>query len=344
MRLIGELNDGQQARLFSAFLLVKGIESQIDFVDNAKAEVWVKDEDRFQEAFEELDKFVANPADAKYANAVQEAKTISRAEEKKRLQIQKKIVHVGAGLPKRRPLTIILIAACVLVGLATGFGESVGPGGRVDFDHPIYRALQFVSVGPPRSEQLAELAAVRSYDDLAIRLVNIRRGEVWRLFTTIFIHYGIIHLLFNMIWFFQFGTVIEHRYGTWKFALLVLVSAGISSFMQCTVPSAIGGSAPGFTTNNVLITASGGMSGVVYALFGFIWMKSTYDRSFTYRLSQSTIIILVVWLFFCMLPPEMRASIGFGSSVGKWAHGVGLLVGMAIGYWTSIAKSQPVAR
>ena len=73
MRLIGELNDGQQARLFSAFLLVKGIESQIDLVDSAKAEVWVKDEDRFQEASEELEKFVANPADAKYSDAVQQA-------------------------------------------------------------------------------------------------------------------------------------------------------------------------------------------------------------------------------------------------------------------------------
>ena len=38
---------------------------------------------------------------------------------------------------------------------------------------------------------------------------------------------------------------------------------------------------------------------------------------------MSTVIILMGWLFFCMLPPEMRAGIGFGSNVANWAHGVG---------------------
>lgn len=340
MRLIGELEDDQQANLFSAFLLTKGIASQVDQVDG-KSEIWVKDEDRFKEAVSELDLFVANPADSKYENAVQQAKIISRAEEKKRQKIQRNLVHVGAGkIPRRRPLTIGLIVACVVVGLLTGFGEKVGHENGVAVDHPVYQALQFVSVNPPLSKKIA-LAAQNTengYDQLSVRFASISRGEIWRLVTTIFIHYGIFHIVFNMIWLFQFGTEIEHRYGTWKFGLLVLLVAAISSSFQCGVPDSIGGSQPGLYESYVLITRVGGMSGVVYGLFGFIWMKSTYDRSFGYQLPQSTVVILVGWLFFCMLPTEIRENVGFGSSVANWAHGIGLLVGMAIGYWTAIAK------
>lgn len=336
MRLIGELADGQQTRSFTAFLLVKGIETQVD-QDDGKSEIWVKDEDRFSEALADLNAFKENPNDEKYSGALQQAKTIVREEEKKRQEIQKRIVNVTGGqLPRRRPLTIMLIAACVLVSLMTGFGEKLGSEGGVGYDAPIYQALQFVSLKPPASNEVI-LAAEGNPDDLGLRLASIRRGEIWRLVTTIFIHYGIIHLLFNMIWFFQFGTLIEHRYGTLKFALLVLATAVISNIFQCTVPVAWGGASPFLTGNNVLITASGGMSGVVYGLFGFIWMKSTYDPNFGYRLQQSTVIILIGWLFFCMIPPQMRGQIGFGTNVGNWAHGVGLVVGMLAGYVSSMS-------
>ena len=335
MRLIGELDDPQQARFFTAFLLVNGIETQVD-QDATKTEIWVKDEDRFSEARAEFQTFVSNPNDAKYSKSMQQAKTIVREEEKKRQQIKKKIVKVSGGaLPKRRPLTMILIAACAIVGLLTGFGENIESDRGVGFDAPIYQALQFVSIEPPASREL--IAEVNgNYDSLMVRFASIRRGEIWRLFTTIFIHYGIFHLVFNMIWFFQFGTVIEHRYGTLKFGMLVLITAVISSVFQCTVPVALGGSSPGFA-NGVLITASGGMSGVLYGLFGYIWMKSTYDPKFGYRLSQSTVIILMGWLFFCMIPAEVRSGI-FGGNVGNWAHGTGLLVGLAIGYWASMNR------
>ena len=140
-----------------------------------------------------------------------------------------------------------------------------------------------------------------------------------------------------MYMFFQFGKVIENRYGTWKFGLLVLATAAIPMIVQCLVPMELGGSPP-YSIGDTRITSVGGMSGVVYGLFGFFWMKSTYDRSFGYRIPQSTVLILLVWLVFCMLPADMRAQIGFGSHVANWAHGIGLAVGVAIGYATSITK------
>ena len=68
----------------------------------------------------------------------------------------------------------------------------------------------------------------------------------------------------------------------------------------------------------------GGMSGVVYGLFGYAWMKSTFDPQAGFRLSQITVIILMAWLVLCM-----TSAVG---SVANVAHVVGLVVGAAFGY------------
>jgi GlpG protein len=335
MRLIGELDDGNKARTFAAYLLVKGIETQVD-EENGKSEIWAKDEDRFQESLEEFNSFKLSPNDAKYTSAMSKAKAIVKEEEKKRLKIQKNIVNVSGGnLPKQRRLTVILIAICGIVGLLTNFGERSNKGEA--YDNTLFRSLQFLCIEAPESAVLLEKADFKT-DDLRVRFASLMKGEVWRSFTQMFIHLGVFHILFNLIWLFQFGTVIEHRYGWLKFGLLVLGIAIISSLFQCGVPDALGGSSPFLTPDKTLMTGGGGMSGVVYGLFGFIWMKSIYDRKFGYRLQQSTVILLIGWLFFCMLPVEMRKTIGFGVSIGNWAHGIGLLVGMGVGYFTSVVK------
>jgi GlpG protein len=340
MRLIGELENDQQAQLFAAYLLTHGIASQVDSGGDNKSEIWAKDEDQFQQALEELQLFKRNPTDSKYANSFQQAKLIAREEEKKRRRIQKKIVHVGASNVRRRPpLTLILIGICVVVALATDFGSP-----KVPPDHPVYRALEFVSVGPPDS---IELATKYKADDLPLRLASLSRGQIWRTVTPIFIHFGLMHILFNLYMFFQFGNLIENRYGTLKFGLLVLATAVLSNLVQCLVPVSVGGSAPGLAAGSgVLITRLGGMSGVVYGLFGFVWMKSVYDRSFGFRISQSTVVILIVWLVLCMVPPDLlRNTIGFNmGNVANWAHGVGLAVGMAIGYASTMAKIGGLGR
>ena len=53
---------------------------------------------------------------------------------------------------------------------------------------------------------------------------QVRKGDVWRLVTPIFLHGGWIHLLFNMYMFFQFGALIETRKGTWRQSLGFVLS------------------------------------------------------------------------------------------------------------------------
>ena len=346
MRHLGNLDSPEQAETFIAYLLVQGIEGHVD-TRSGPAEVWVKDEDQLDEAMSELAAFRENPTGGKYADALTRAKAIKKEQIKKTKALQKNIVHVArGGLNKKPHLTIALIVLCGLVALLTNFGLQPAGNGDVDRDgqlsqqeiagliahqtQPLYRWLQFTSVGPPKSLELAKKYGV---DDLRLRTASLQRGEIWRLITPIFIHYGFMHIFFNLYMLFNFGSLIERRYDWKRLLMLVILSSAISNFVQCTVPVAWDGSAPGLS-GNYLMTALGGMSGVVYGLFGYVWIKSIYDPKFGFRIPQSSIIIMMVWLFGCMFANQLNIGI-FPPNVANWAHGIGLLVGMAIAYLQS---------
>jgi len=328
MRLLGEINSSGHTTRLVAWLLTKGIKVKVEPAGSSgeSYEVWVRDEDLLDQAKAEFADFQTNPEDDKYDAAIKEADAIAREEALQRKRMQKKIVKVQGGqVEKKKPLTVLLMVLCGIVFLMTDLGKPV-PGSEVS------KALQFVSVAPPLSQQLVT-NALGDKDSLILRLASIQRGELWRLVTPIFIHYGVTHILFNLYMWFQFGRVVEHRYGTLYLGLMVLAVAVSSNFVQCVVPELIGGHGPRLIPSGHLITRFGGMSGVVYGLFGFIWIRSKFDPSSGMFMSQGTVTILLVWLFFCMTPFATEL---LDASVANWAHGIGLLVGMAIGYWPAL--------
>jgi GlpG protein len=136
---------------------------------------------------------------------------------------------------------------------------------------------------------------------------DLRAGQVWRLLTPIFIHFDPMHIIFNMFWLYDLGTQIELRQGTAKLALMVVVLGVGSNFGQYLV------SGPDF----------GGMSGVVYALLGYIWMRSRCDPSSGLMLSPVTIWMMLVWFFLCLFHVI--------PNVANGAHAAGLVLGMLWG-------------
>jgi len=325
MRLIGVTEGQQKVGNFAAWLLTQEIETKIETTDDGKLEVWVKEEDYFKPALKQYEEFLENPDDPKYASAVTEANRILREQEKRQREIQKKQMKVnrtsgGMGTPTG-PMTKTVMILCLLVAILTNFNQD-----ETLQEQGANRALQFVAVDQPQSLELAE-AYQNDRDSISLRLASIQRGEIWRLVTPIFIHYGIFHFLFNMLWFLQFGRMIEGRYGTVWMAILVVATAVLSNVAQGVAPERLGGSAPYFPSG-ILISSFGGLSGVVFGLFGFIVIKQFNDPRSGFFLPQLTIVLLVGYLFFCMLP----MAVPLVGNVANWAHGIGFLTGMVMAY------------
>jgi GlpG protein len=74
----------------------------------------------------------------------------------------------------------------------------------------------------------------------------------------------------------------------------------------------------------------GGMSGVVYGLFGYVWIRGKLDPTSGLYLHPTTVAMMMIWLFVCM--------IGVMGSIANAAHASGLLVGVIWGYLSSLRR------
>jgi len=136
---------------------------------------------------------------------------------------------------------------------------------------------------------------------------EILHGQVWRLITPIFLHFSIFHILFNMWWLWDLGGAIERRRGSGWFSLFVLVTGCCS-----------------MTVQGLIYPFSGGMSGVVYALFGYVWMAGRFRPQEQLGISKENTLILLAWL--------VAGFTGWLGPIGNYAHLAGLLIGVLVGY------------
>lgn len=144
-------------------------------------------------------------------------------------------------------------------------------------------------------------------------------GEYWRIFTPALMHGGWLHIFFNLMWWWDLGVMIESRRGSLKFLLMVAVMAAGSNAMQFVM-----------TGPNFL-----GLSGVVFGLFGYVWVKGKLDPSDGMGISNQTATWMLVWFVAC--------SIGLVGQVANWAHGGGLVLGVIFGSMSALWR-QTVRR
>lgn len=169
-----------------------------------------------------------------------------------------------------------------------------------------------------------DLEALRPYFMswyLDSNLMEIRQGQFWRLITPIFIHFGLMHLAFNLTMTWQLGEILERRLGIAHYAVMVLILAISSNLAQYFY------SGPSF----------GGLSGVLYGLFGYFWIASRYYPRFGYQINPRAVMILMLWFalgwfdFFGLLGNIKMANM---------AHTGGLVAGMALAYFDSIRTGK----
>ncbi|GAA3907769.1 rhomboid family intramembrane serine protease [Halomonas cibimaris] len=141
-------------------------------------------------------------------------------------------------------------------------------------------------------------------------------GQLWRLISPAFLHFGWMHLVFNLMWLWYFGRQVETLQGSrWMLALLLIAGVG-ANLAQYAAGTAL----------------FGGMSGVVYALLGHVWVMSRRAPQSGFFVPSMLVIFMLGWMVFTMT--SMADGVGFGN-VANEAHLGGLVVGLVTGWVAS---------
>lgn len=110
--------------------------------------------------------------------------------------------------------------------------------------------------------------------------------EWWRLLGPAFIHFSALHIIFNLLWWGMLGAKIERTLGVSMLLIVFLVSAAISNAAQALFSEPV-------QANLYLF---GGLSGVVYAVMGFVWWLGWLRPSWGLSLPNSIVGFMLVWL------------------------------------------------
>ncbi len=132
-------------------------------------------------------------------------------------------------------------------------------------------------------------------------------SQSWRFITPAFLHFSILHIVFNLLWWWELAGIVEKQHGKQRLILLFLVAAVASNLAQYYLVG------PYF----------GGLSGVVYALVGYCWLFGILNKTSKVNLPNSYFLFLLGWLalgFVNLLPVN----------VANYAHLVGLLAGLVL--------------
>ncbi len=275
MRQLVTFPSADTAQSLADYLLTLHIDTKLERQPEGWA-VWVRDEDQMAQARQELDEFTRNPHDARYLAAATEADALRRQQASAEQAYHRRQRRFDAKMRDADAAgrwTIALIVVSVLVSLLSEGGSS-NTGIVKELSIAPYRYVAVLS--PADSEDEEERFVPRLQSE---GLGPVLHGQVWRLVTPIFIHFGILHLLFNMYMLYDLGGAIERRRGPIRYLSLVLVLAVVSNLVQYFLGHP---SWDGSELRWTLVPNFGGMSGVLYGLFGYLWMKaqlSTRTRS-----------------------------------------------------------------
>lgn len=151
----------------------------------------------------------------------------------------------------------------------------------------------------------------------------VQNGEFYRLFTCMFVHADILHILFNMIALYSIGPVVERYYGKSKFLHIYLVSGLLGSIFSGVF----------MTADSISI----GASGAIFGLLGSICYFTYYYRATLQGILRGSIMpVIIINLVIGFLSSSIDLSAHIGGLIG------GILISMAIGIGDKHRKSDQI--
>ena len=232
--------------------------------------VSISNESQMSNALAICQSFLDNPSDKRFQSAA--------------WQVGQTIPITGAMLPSHQtvvgqimtaPVTFAIVLLCVMVYVMFNINRIA-----------VFEALHFRSI-----EQL------------------IQTGQWWRLWSPAVIHLSVLHIVFNLLWWWSLGKHLEQMFGRVFIFSFFLITALLSNYAQFLV------SGSGF----------GGLSGVVYAMFGCVWWLGWLRPKWGMSLSKPVVICMLAWLILGYLDVLFE-------NMANTAHTIGLLSGFAIAF------------
>jgi rhomboid protease GluP len=143
----------------------------------------------------------------------------------------------------------------------------------------------------------------------ALARARVLEGEVWRLFSAIFLHAGVEHLVGNCLMLYIVGMACEHGFGAGRAMVIYFVSGLCGSVLSVTM--SLGPS----------VGASGAIFGVVSAVVVFLYLQ----RHHFFIRDKRIGVVLLVWAAYTV-------AMGFLTpGIDNFAHIGGLLGGVLVG-------------
>ncbi len=164
-------------------------------------------------------------------------------------------------------------------------------------------------------------------DKLCNTYIQIQNGQVYRLFTCMFLHGGIIHLLCNMYALYVVGPQVERYYGKRRFAFIYFTSGILGSLFSSVFMSEA----------TALYGGSLGASGAIFGLLGSVGYFSYYYRATLQDTLRNNVTpVIASNLLLSLMVPGIDFFGHVGGLIG------GLLTSMAIGIGDKGRKSDQI--
>ncbi|MDE2857559.1 MAG: rhomboid family intramembrane serine protease [Chloroflexota bacterium] len=150
----------------------------------------------------------------------------------------------------------------------------------------------------------------------------VYQGQVYRLFTAMFLHGGLAHVLFNMYALYIIGSTVEPIFGRLRFSLIYFLGGLTGSALSLALGDPL--------------TPSVGASGAVFAIFAaeaaHLYQHRGVYANVTGRLRHMLFLI------------GMNLVIGFlpGSRIDNWGHIGGVIGGLMLAWRIAPRLSRPV--
>lgn len=140
----------------------------------------------------------------------------------------------------------------------------------------------------------------------------ILEGEWWRFLTPMFLHFGLTHLVMNMLSLYILGPLVQNLYGKVRFLLIYFLSGVYGVFASFIFSDGV----------------SAGASGAIFGMFGALLFFGLIQKRFHIRIDLKQVVVLVLF------------NLGYGllvPGIDNYAH-VGGLIG---GFLTAAAVYFP---